>query len=327
MDESIVIIPEHENGTLSATTRDLVAAARHFQADSSRKIRAIVLGDDVESPARQLAGECGLTVTAVHVPHLTTYNGEVYRQVLETVLADCRPDFVLIPHSSRGQDFAPGLAVRLEAACITGVERIGKAEGRWVFSRSIYGGKFEADVSSSTAMTVLTISPGAFPGEDSSPAASGRVEFITLAGSPERTRSLGVRQRPSGGTDLSAARVIVAAGRGVGEPENLELIERFADLFPRSAVAGSRIVCDAGWLDYDCQVGVTGATVSPDLYVACGISGAVQHIGGMRGAGFVVAINTDPGAAIFNSADVGIVEDLTTFIPRLIEVYKDSREI
>jgi electron transfer flavoprotein alpha subunit len=136
------------------------------------------------------------------------------------------------------------------------------------------------------------------------------------------TRSLGIKQPEADTSGISEADVLISAGVGIGDEENLEFIYALADLFPKSAVAGSRIVCDLGWLEYKCQVGVTGATVSPELYVACGISGAVQHVTGMRGSGFIVAINTDPSAAIFHTADVCIVENLKTFIPVLIEEYK-----
>jgi len=126
-------------------------------------------------------------------------------------------------------------------------------------------------------------------------------------------------------TGITEAGVIVSAGQGLGDKENLDLIFQLAALFAKSAVAGSRIVCDLGWLEYRCQVGVTGATVSPQLYIACGISGAVQHVMGMRNSEFIVAINKDPAAAIFQVADIGIVEDLTTFIPALIEVYEKTK--
>ena len=123
---------------------------------------------------------------------------------------------------------------------------------------------------------------------------------------------------------LSDANIIVAAGNGIGEKENLEFIRKLAALFTKSAVAGSRIVCDMGWLGYQCQVGVTGTTVSPQLYIACGISGAVQHVMGMQGSEFIVAINKDPSAAIFQVADICIVEDLTAFIPAFIQAYNEK---
>jgi len=126
-------------------------------------------------------------------------------------------------------------------------------------------------------------------------------------------------------TGITEAGVIVSAGQGLGDKKNLDLIYQLAALFAKSAVAGSRIVCDLGWLEYRCQVGVTGATVSPQLYIACGISGAVQHVMGMRNSEYIVAINKDPAAAIFQVADICIVEDLTTFIPALIEVYEKTK--
>jgi electron transfer flavoprotein alpha subunit len=145
------------------------------------------------------------------------------------------------------------------------------------------------------------------------------VEVRTVSGLTPASRSKGAAPPPADSARIAEAEVLVAAGHGVGGPENLDLIRRLAALFPKSAVAGSRIACDLGWLEYQRQVGVTGATVSPRLYIACGISGAVQHVAGMRGSGFVVAINKDPAAAIFREADVCIVDDLTRFIPAFIE--------
>ncbi len=126
-------------------------------------------------------------------------------------------------------------------------------------------------------------------------------------------------------TGITEAGVIVSAGQGLGDKENVDLMYQLAALFTKSAVAGSRIVCDLGWLEYRCQVGVTGATVSPRLYIACGISGAVQHLVGMRNSEYIVAINKDPAAAIFQIADICIVEDLTTFIPAFIEAYEKTK--
>ena len=139
--------------------------------------------------------------------------------------------------------------------------------------------------------------------------------------SPTRTRYLGSGQSSADTSDISAAPIIVAVGNGIGDEENMELIHHLAGLLPKAAVAGTRIVCDRGWLGYSRQVGVTGASVAPALYIACGISGAPQHLVGMRGAKFVIAINTDPHAPIFNEADIGIVEDITRFIPLFEEAY------
>ena len=154
----------------------------------------------------------------------------------------------------------------------------------------------------------------------------GRVSVKQVPIESRWWQSLGVRHSDTDSAGISQAEVIVAAGQGFGDSDNLELAHRLASLFPKSAVAGSRIVCDLGWLAYGCQVGVTGATVSPRLYIACGISGAIQHVSGMRGSEFIVAINKDPAAAIFQVADVCIVADVTTFIPTLIETCRKLKE-
>jgi electron transfer flavoprotein alpha subunit len=150
------------------------------------------------------------------------------------------------------------------------------------------------------------------------PATAGRVDVFPFHGRPRQTRALGVAEAGAQDLDLTLADVVVCAGRGVGSAENIDGVRRLAALFPKSAVACSRPVCDLGWMDYRHQVGLTGRTVAPKLYIACGVSGAAQHLAGMRGAGFVVAVNKDPHAAIFQVADVGVVEDLAAFIPLLI---------
>ena len=137
---------------------------------------------------------------------------------------------------------------------------------------------------------------------------------------------MGLKQIAMDTRGVTEADVVVAAGHGIGDRDNLDLINQLASIFAKSAIAGSRIVCDLGWLEYGCQVGVTGATVSPRLYLACGISGAIQHVTGMRGSEFIVALNKDPAAAIFQVADICVVEDLITFIPLLIETYRKTSD-
>jgi electron transfer flavoprotein alpha subunit len=171
---------------------------------------------------------------------------------------------------------------------------------------------------------ILTVQPGIFKADKNSGSQSGRVTMLAASARNRQSRSLGIKEADMDSAGIGDASVIVAAGKGIGEKENLDLIHRLAAIFPKSAVAGSRIVCDLGWLGYPCQVGVTGTTVSPQLYIACGISGAVQHVMGMQGSEFVVAINKDPSAAIFQVADICIVEDLTAFIPAFIQAYNEE---
>jgi electron transfer flavoprotein alpha subunit len=282
-------------------------------------VRVIAVGAEAESMAAEIARTGRCDVTAVVVPGLNEFNGDIHRRVLEVVLGEARPCFICAAHSSRGLDFAPGLAARLDAACISAVESIAVENERPVFIRAVFGGKFAARVTTSAAAVVLTILPGSFRAEPPQDAGTGRVEKRRLTCPSSRSRTTGVLRPETVAGGIEEAEVIVAAGKGIGDPERLEMIRRLAALFPKSAVGGSRIVCDQGWLEYRHQVGVTGRAVSPKLYFACGISGAVQHVMGMRGSGFVVAVNTDPTAPIFREADVGIVDDLAEFIPAFID--------
>jgi len=233
--------------------------------------------------------------------------------------------YVCSAHSSQGMDYVPALAVALNAACITGVEDILEVENRICFATSIFGAKAVAHVQPESDISILTIQPGMFSPQKSEISGSGSVTIRSYECEPSTTRTMGIKQAEADMTGITEADVIVSAGQGIGEKENLNLIYQLAALFPKSAVAGSRIVCDLGWLDYRCQVGVTGATVSPQLYVACGISGAIQHVMGMRNSEFIVAINKDPAAAIFQVADICIVEDLINFIAAFIEVYENTK--
>jgi electron transfer flavoprotein alpha subunit len=193
------------------------------------------------------------------------------------------------------------------------------------FQRPVHGGRFLAETVSLTDGTVVTIQPGAFRELETWPPGKGSLELLSRPFPSSGTEVLGTKAAAQQDASVAEAEVIVAAGRGIGKQENLKLIHDLAALFPRSAVGGSRPLCDQGWLRYSQQVGLTGATVSPRLYIACGISGAYQHLAGMRESAFIVAINQDRRAAIFDWADVGIVEDLETFIPLLIEAWAKGR--
>ena len=321
----ILIIAEHFDGKLKPVTFELLACADMIRQFQELGIRIVLLGDDIKAMANRLAQNHGFDVIAVCNPHLKSYNSEVYKIILTQLVTELQPAFVCIAHSAQGQDFAPAIAFRAGAACITGVERIFGDADRLYFSRSTFGGKVVADVCPTTQTTIFTVQPGLFKPLVSHQVSPGAVDVRPTPLKPLQSRSVGIKTVHTSSGTLIEAKVVITAGRGIGKKENLNAIYQLAKLFPKSAVGGSRPVCDTGWLEYRQQVGVTGATVTPELYIACGVSGAVQHVSGMRGAEFVVAINTDPNAAIFNVADVCILEDLTTFIPALIEAYEKQR--
>ena len=324
MTKRIVVIAEHFNGKLVPVTFELLACALEIQRFRKVPISVVVLGDRVEDTAHEIAGASGLEVIAIKDPDLITYNGESYKNILGELLPELSPVCICIAHTGQGWDFAPGLAVRLGAACITGLERLFEEDGRMCFTRPIFSGKLVADLRVSSDPTIITVQPGSFKAPSFEAGTPGPVILRTMSSQPRQSRSLGIKRAKEESSVVTEADVIVSAGKGIGRKENLEIIERLAALFPKSAVAGSRTVCDSKWLDRNRQVGLTGASVNPRLYIAAGISGATQHIAGMRSSGFIVAINTDPNAAIFNVSDVCVVEDLTAFIPAFIEAYEKS---
>ncbi len=322
MMQSIIIIAEHFEGVLRPVTYELVGFALELQKFCPAKIKMLILGDDVAGLAQDAATHTGLDVVAVIVPALTTYSLEVYKGVLSERLPDLDPVYICMAHTTQGADLAPPLAVRMKAACITGVVQVSGEKDRVCFARDMYSGKVVATLESTSERTILTLQPGSLPSHDFDHSAPGAVETWTATYPPKQSMPQGIKPPQETNAALTEAEVIVSAGKGVGKKENLQIINNLSRLWPGSAVGGSRLVCDSGWLEYRHQVGTTGATVTPKLYVACGISGASQHIAGMRGSGFIVAINRDPGAAIFNVADVCVVEDLITFIPCLIEEHR-----
>ena len=323
--KSIVVIAEHFEGQIRPVTYELIACAIVLQQFNPLVIKVILLGDDVAGLAREIAEKSGQDVLAVRVPDLIRYNGEAYRKLLAKLLIEYKAKYILAGHTSQGLDFAPALAVALRADCISGVEDIFKKDGQICFARPLYGGKIVAQINSEADTSILIIQPGMFKPIEADFQRPGKIEIKSAGYHSHQSKTLGLKQADADTSGIAEAKVIVAAGRGIGEEEKLDVIYQLATLFPRSAVAGSRIVCDMGWLEYKCQVGTTGATVTPELYFACGISGAVQHVSGMRSSGFIVAINTDPAAAIFQVADICVVEDLKTFIPAFIEEYRKSK--
>lgn len=325
-DSLIAVIAHHRNGQVLPETFELIAFAQVLQEMQGGRIRLWMIGDGVERQAEVLARDHGVDVSFINCPGHPDYSAELYHTVLTDEFMEERPVTICAAHNSQGWDFVPGLAIRLDAACITGVAGLTREDGQLCFHRDLYGGKVRAKVFPRAATTVLTVAPGEFNGLGSAPEFSGSVERKDYEVRLRYTEMLGVKRAATETAALPEAEVVVAAGAGMGSQDNMGMVEDLARLFQRSAVAGSRIVCERGWLRYHQQVGMTGSIVAPKLYIACGISGAAQHVMGMRGAGFVVAINCDPQASIFNYADVCIVEDATRFIPLLLETRKKGDE-
>lgn len=318
MPHPIAVIAPVERGAVHALSFEMLTCASALREIERLPVTLLAAGTALAAAAESLARRSGLPVTAVDFAETDDCGEDRVADALAEELRLLAPAYVLLPHTTQGVSLAGALATVLKAACITGVEEVVNADGRVHFTRPVHGGKFMAQVASEAAVTVLTIPPGAFlPAEEVQPAGT-QVTVRPAAPATGVIRRVGSKPSPADTAALADARVIVAAGRGIGDPENLHLVKQLAARFAKSAVAGSRVVCDLGWLPYSCQVGATGMIVSPELYIACGISGAVQHVMGMRSSKFVVAINTDPNAAIFREADVCVVENVIAFIPTLL---------
>jgi electron transfer flavoprotein alpha subunit len=318
MSHHTIVIAEYQQGEIKPVTMELIAAARELNRSGPAAITIYLAGNPVGPAAQQLAEKTGCAVFGLEMDASVSYMEEHCMAAIAAAIERDPPRYVMIAHTVRGVALAGALAASLNAACITGVETLLKSDGGDRFVRSIHGGKFSATLTADARITILTIQPGSYPPAEPVGEAQAQVTIQPVPPAKDRITFLGRKAAVAGAADLAGARIIVAAGRGIGRPENLDLIRRLAACFPNSAVAGSRIVCDNGWLGYSRQVGVSGNTVAPELYLACGISGAFQHLIGMRGSKFVVAVNTDPHAAIFREADLCIVEDLNAFIPALL---------
>ena len=319
----IAIIAEAEQRRTHSAIMDLAALAGKLSENRPVEVRWLVVGTHAAETGIKLAEETGHPATALETPSEVALTGELLYGALHPFLTSMQPDVIGLLHTSRSQDYAAALALALDAACVTGVQALVMQGETPVFQRAVFGGKSMAEIQTDDRPVVLTVLPGYFKA-DGMAKGKGVAETQHLSLPTTRTRLIETRESQTEAA-LTQAETVVAVGRGIGSEDNLGTIARLSAMFPKSAVAGSRIVCDAGWLPYHRQVGATGATVAPELYLACGISGAFQHLAGMSGSRFVVAINSDPQATIFNAADVGVVEDLKTFLPLLIEALEENR--
>lgn len=311
--DEVIVIAEHVDGTVMPVTYELISCANQMAGMLKLPVRVFVTGHDPRSLALEISGKAGVDVVAVVNPGHVHYNSSVYKELFSSEFAQIKPRFICVAHTSQGLDFAPGLAIRLDSACITGVNGIKKEETEIIFSRVICNGKINAHLRTAKETTLITVQPGYFQ-DEAHAGEAGMVEIKTRKIQSVRVQSKGLIQSSSGISAISQAKTIVAAGRGIGEKSNLKAVKQFAGYFTGSAVGGSRPLIDLGWMDYKHQVGITGATVAPDFYIALGISGSSQHVAGMRGSGYVISINSDPNAAMFNVSDLCIVEDVVSFI-------------
>jgi len=321
---------QQRDGELHRSWRETVAAAQELAALVDATVDAVVLGAGVTAAAQKLAGEAAVerVLVADHAK-LGTYTPGAYVAALAPAIREQAPAYVLFPHTYQSVEYFPRLAQQVDGAIVPAVAGFRLAEGAVLWTRPVLGGKLQADVrvkASSSGPVLASIQPGAVSA-DRLKGGSGAVEALSVAAldSFEADREiLGVESAAKDEVDLTKAEIIVAAGRGVGGADKMGVIEELAKALG-AEIAASRPVIDNGWLPRDRQIGSSGQTVAPKLYVAAGISGAIQHLVGMKGASCIVAINKDPNAPIFAIARYGIVGDLHEVLPALTAAVKEAK--
>jgi electron transfer flavoprotein alpha subunit len=323
----IFVITEHKDNKLRPITSELLVFAQRVGRDFGQPVTAVVLGSSVAGFAEELkTRKIDRVITAEHAG-LGEYNPDSYVEVLKSILEKEKPFLVLIGQTTQGMDFAPRLAVRMRRPLIAGCVEYEKQGDRLILTRQIFNAKMNMKTFvRGEPPFFATASPGAFPGDEVETGGSAEVVALPaqLSGGPRR-KVLERVEAPKGKADLSSAPIIVSGGRGLKQKENFSLVFELAEAIGGS-VGASRPVVDAEWLPREYQIGSSGQTVSPRLYIALGISGAIQHLVGMQTSRCIVAINKDPEAPIFKVAHYGIVDDLFKVVPALTKIFKDLKQ-
>ncbi|MDT4968913.1 MAG: electron transfer flavoprotein alpha subunit [Acidobacteriota bacterium] len=319
MANGILVFTEQRDGVLNKTSLEAIAAAQLLGTELAQPVTAVVLGVGVNNLAQELAAFDVSKVIYGENQKLKDYTPDGYTDAMERVVRAADPTHVIMPHTYLVRDFAPKLAARFGKGLISDCIRFQVSDGGVVFSRRIFLGKIDADVrSDGEAPVFATFQSGAFRGDQAVKGSGAPVETMEVEVGEVRMTPEPPFQEVKQAVDLTKASVIVAVGRGIKSKENIALAEKLAEALGAD-LAASRPICDAEWLPIDRQIGSSGQTVAPKLYVALGISGAIQHLVGMKNSGTIVAINKDPEAPIFDIADYGIVGDLFEAVPVLTE--------
>lgn len=328
MSETILVVVEQREGKLNRVSWETITAAQAIAADTGWPLEAAVAGAGIAGIAGEVAGKKVGKVYAIESPQLGKYTPDSYAAALKQFLTARQPKLVLMPHTYQVRDFIPKLATSMGRTLISDCIGYKHEGGKLLFTRQMFQGKLSADVSfTSDAPWFVTFQNGAFRGDKvESGASPAPVESVPVD-IPEnavRNKPQEVFKEAKQAVDLTQAEIIVAVGRGIKEQKNIELAKQLAEALG-AELAASRPICDSGWLPMDRQIGSSGQTVAPKLYLALGISGAIQHIVGMKGARTIIAVNKDSEAPIFEISDYAVVGNLFDVVPPLIEEIKKAK--
>jgi electron transfer flavoprotein alpha subunit len=324
MSDDVLVVAEIRDGTPKKVSFEMIGEGKRIAEQLGGAVAAVVLGQGVADAAQPLAQHSADTVYLAEDPGLADYTAEGYTNVLANLVTETDPALVLIGATIQGKDLAPRLAARLGVGLASDCTGFEVRDGELLVTRPIYAGKAIATVKESTRPYLATVRPNIFapPEADISHVAS--VETIPADPGDLRAKVIDLIRQAGERIELTEADIVVSGGRGLKDPKNFALIEELAHVLG-AAVGASRAVVDAGWKDHSYQVGQTGKVVTPTLYIACGISGAIQHLAGMKTSKCIMAINKDPDAPIFKVADYGIVADLFKAVPVLTEEFKKMK--
>ena len=311
---------EQRNGAIRKASLEALSEATRLATANGLTVCAVLIGHGVTDKAAGLGAYGASLVYVADEERLARYSSEGYAAAIKAAVEKCQPEAILMAGTVMGRDLSGRLAARLRAGVLADVTRLAVEGGQLVAVRPVYSGKALATVDGGTSKpVVVTLRPNVFPA--SAGAGSAAIEALGPTTGDIRAVVQELLAKGGGEIDVAEANIIVSGGRGIKGPENFALIKQLADALG-GAVGASRAAVDAGWIDHAHQVGQTGKVVSPSLYVACGISGAIQHLAGMSSSKIIVAINKDPEAPIFKVADYGIVGDLFQVVPVLVEEVK-----
>lgn len=319
MANKILVVGEIRDGEFRNVSFETIAAAK--QISDGGEIVGVVLGEAVSDLANQMIQYGADRVITVENDKLSHYTPEGFTQALQAVVEQETPGGILMGHTSIGRDLSPKLASRLKSGLVSDVVSLEVVGEEAIFTRPIYAGKAFEKVVVRDGLVFATLRPNNIPALEKDESRSGTVENLDVEIKDLQTIIKEVVKNTATGIDLSEASVIVSGGRGMKGEENFKILDELAEVLG-GAVGASRGACDAEYCDYALQIGQTGKVVTPDLYIAVGLSGAIQHVAGMSNSKVIVAINKDPEAEIFQIADYGIVGDLFDVIPKLTEEFK-----
>ena len=331
MSKDIYVFAEQRDGNVQKVALELIGKGRELAADLDQKVIAVLLGSNIKDKADQLIAGGADKVIVIDHPVLAEYTTEPYAKAITAVIREKDPEIVLVGATAIGRDLAPRVSARVHTGLTADCTKLEIDETTKLLNmtRPAFGGNIMATiVCADHRPQMATVRPGVMKAMEADAARTGEVEVmeVELGEADLPVKILEVIKEEKAVADITEAKILVSGGRGMNDKDNFYgLLNPLAEVLD-GVVSGSRATVDAGWIDHECQVGQTGKTVRPDLYLACGISGAIQHVAGMEGSEYIVAIDKNDSAPIFDIADLGIVGNVDTLLPKLTEAIKQYKE-